>query len=143
MSFTLRKGRNWVREGLLWTSCLILAVFVTGCCTCKIPSDKNVVLIVSQPDALVSNQANAEAALHGFGEKLENGDTIRLVNKFGKTVTVKFPGNVIDGPLQFDIKRCKERVVTIKFVGPPPDAFLIDFQGGPGHGGAKIIVDPG
>ena len=120
---------------------MVLAVFVTGCCTCKITSDPKVIVIVSKPDA-VTNQAIPVGALYGFAEKLEDGDTIRLINKFGKTVEVKFPANVIDGELEFDIKRCKEKVVTIKFVGTPPDAFLIDFKG-PEHGSAKIIVDPG
>jgi hypothetical protein len=129
-----------VRFGMLCLSCVLLVVFVSGCCTCKITTDPKVIVIVHRPDAVAPTP---EGALYGFAEELKDGDKIRLINKFGKTVTVTFPDNVIAGEKSFDIKRCDERVVTVSYVGTPPPEILINFKGGPGHGSAKIIVDPG
>ena len=122
---------------------LLIVVALAGCCTCRVEDHPNVVLIVKQPDPMVPDQNNPVGLPVGFEEKLEDGDTIRLMNRFGSKVTVTFPAGVIAETSPIEIARCKDQDVTIQFVGDPPDSFDIEIDGGPGHGGATIIVDPG
>lgn len=140
MKVTIHGNSNGIRQGLLWVGCFVLAVFVAGCCTCKITTDPKIILIVKKPDPVA---ATPEGAFFGFAEELKDGDTVRFINRFGKDVKVTFPNNVIDGENPFEVKRCDEKLITINFVGTPPDDFIINLDGGSGHGSAKIIVDPG
>ncbi len=125
-------------------SLVVLIGFSAGCCTCKISRSDNTIVIVKRPQAASAGQFEPAGAAIGFDEKLNDGDTIRFINRYDSDVEVTFPDGYIEGANPFWVKKCEETVVTIKITATSPlDEFDVILKGGGHHGGAKIIIDPG
>ena len=125
-------------------SLVVLIGFSAGCCTCKVSRSDNTVVIVKRPQAGSASQYQPEGAAIGFDEKLNDGDTIRFINRYDSDVKVTFPAGYIEGNREFTVKKCEEMVVTIKITATTPvTEFEAILDGEGDHGGAKIIIDPG
>jgi hypothetical protein len=119
----------------------VLVIFAVGCCTCKVENRGKILLIVKQPDPVSTNVMVPEGAALGF-TKIEDGDTLRIVNRFGKEVKATFPPGIIVGSLEVILGKCDEKVVTISIADPTITAVSVFLEGGGKHGGANMIIQP-
>jgi hypothetical protein len=144
MKFKSRYRSKNLRNLVICVCLLPVFVFVSGCCTCKVEDPGKVLLIVKQADNANPNLYNPEGAKLNF-TKLAPGDTLHIINHFGRKVDVEFPSDIIEGELSFTLKKCKERTVTIKsdITTVTPFNVVLDAPNDPGHGGANMIIDPG
>lgn len=142
MKFKSRNRSNILRNLLICVGLLPVFVFVTGCCMCKVKDSGKVLLIVKQADELNPDKYTPEGAVIDF-TKLKPGDTLRVINQYGKDVEADFPAGIIEGERIFNLKNCKGRTITIKSDITVVTPFFVKFSGGGDHGGADMIIDPG
>jgi len=135
------RGR-WVRPLAGCVALVFLVLSATGCSTVKVkPLDENVILIVKKFKAPPDPVIPEGAVIRSY--KLQDGDKILLINRYGGDVEVLFEPGVIEGEHEFLMNSGEERVVTIRFAGAPPTSIHVRFvdEGGD-HGGADMIVEP-